>query len=182
MSGPADGRTTDSRTALLVIDVQVNQVEDWPVLHAPAMLAGIVALVERARAAGVPVVFVQNDGGDGEPDLPGTPGWALHPALGCRPEEAVVRKTTTDSFHETGLAELLAARGIDRLVICGFQTDWCINATVRRAAAEGYATTLVSDLHSTMDQGREDPAVTIERHNRELGALVTLLEAAAVTF
>jgi hypothetical protein len=177
MSGGVGGRT-----ALLVVDVQVNQVEDWPVLHAQAMLAGIVALVERARAAGTPVIFVQNDGGEGEPDVPGTPGWALHPALGRRPDEAVVRKTTTDSFHETGLAALLAADGIDALVVCGFQTDWCIDATVRRAAADGYATTLVADLHSTMDQGREDPALTIERHNRELASIVTLRTAAEVAF
>ena len=169
-------------TALLVVDVQVNQIDDWPVLHAPAMLQGIVGLIGRARAAGVPVVFIQNDGGDGEPDVPGTPGWALHPALGRRPDEPVIRKTTTDSFHETELAATLGRLGVRELVVCGFQTDWCINATVRRAATLGYLTTLVGDLHSTMDQGREDPAETIERHNRELATLVAVREAASLPF
>jgi nicotinamidase-related amidase len=82
---------------LLIVDAQVNQFEaPMAVYDGPAILARLKNLVARARAANVPVAFIQNDGGEADPDLPGTPGWALHPDLLPVGSEKVYRKTTTD--------------------------------------------------------------------------------------
>lgn len=168
---------------LLVVDAQVNQFEPPMAVHdGPVILRRLKELVSRARAAGVPVAFVQNDGSEIDPDFPGTPGWALHPDLLPADGERVYRKTTTDSFHETGLLDDLRAAGITELVIAGMQSNHCIDATVRRAASEGFAVTLVSDAHSTFSFTDEPAAAIIARQNAALGALVSLATTAEVTF
>ena len=66
---------------------------------------------------------------------------------------------------------MLQARGIDRLVICGLQTDYCVNATVRQAHALGYDVVLAADAHSTVDNGSMAAEQIIANHNNRLGRL-----------
>ncbi|MFM8690034.1 MAG: cysteine hydrolase family protein [Candidatus Limnocylindrus sp.] len=167
---------------LLIVDAQVNQFEPPMAVHdAPAILSRLVHLVGWAREAEVPVTFIQNDGSEVDPDFPGSPGWALHPELRPVGHEKVYRKTTTDSFHETGLLEDLRAAGVTTLVIAGMQSDHCINATTRRAVREGFRVTLVSDTHSTFSFTEEPAAAIISKQNQALGAIATLATATEVT-
>lgn len=138
----------------------------------PQILERLKSLVKGARAAHVPVAFIQNDGGEVDPDFPGTPGWALHPELLPIGIEKVYRKTTTDSLHETGLLEDLRAAGVTDLVIAGMQSNYCIDATTRRAVQEGFNVTLVSDAHSTFSFTDEPAAVISARINQELARIV----------
>src|SRR5260221_214020 len=95
------------------------------------------------------VLYVQhNERGGMEP---GMPMWQIHPAVTPREGEPVIQKESPDSFHETRLQEELEARGIKRLVITGGQTQYCVDTTVRRAAAQGYDVLLASDAHTTED-------------------------------
>jgi nicotinamidase-related amidase len=168
---------------LLIVDAQVNQFEPPMAVHdGPAILARLQSLVARARAAQVPVAFVQNDGSEIDPDFPGTPGWELHPQLRPIGDEKTYRKTTTDSFHQTGLLEDVRKAGVTSIVIAGMQSDHCIDATVRRAAAEGLDVTLVSDAHSTFSF-TDEPAERIRaRQNEALSGIATLAAEAEVTF
>jgi len=166
---------------LLIVDAQVNQFEPPMAVHdGPIILDRLKRLVARARAASVPVAFIQNDGGEADPDLPGTPGWALHPELLPAGSEKVYRKTTTDSFHETGLLEDLRATGVTDLVIAGMQSNYCIDATARRAAKEGFSVTLVSDAHSTFSFTEEPAAEISARINQELAQIVSCKPETAV--
>lgn len=132
-------------TALVVIDLQVGVVVGCH--DADAVLGRTAALVDRARTAGVPVVWVQD-----EQDFPfGTDAWRLAPPLTRRDDEPLVRKTYRDAFADTDLRALLDARGIDRLVVVGAQSDYCVRTTTQRAAADGYDVTLVGDAHTTTD-------------------------------
>lgn len=168
---------------LLIVDAQVNQFDPPMAVHdGPAILTRLKRLVARARAANVPVAFVQNDGGEADPDLPGTPGWALHPELLPHGSEKVYRKTTTDSFHGTGLLQDVRAAGVKDLVIAGMQSNYCIDATTRRAVQEGFSVTLVSDAHSTFSFTDEPAAAIIEAQNIALGALATLATTEEVAF
>jgi nicotinamidase-related amidase len=168
---------------LLVVDAQVNQFEPPMAVHESLLILGrLKNLVERARAAGAPVAFIQNDGGEVDPDFPGTPGWALHPGLLPVGSEKVYRKTTTDSFHETGLLGDLRAAGVTDLVIAGMQSNYCIDATTRRAVQEGFNVTLVSDAHSTFSFTDEPASAIIEAQNAALGALVPLAKSMEVSF
>ena len=137
--------------ALLIIDVQhaLCGGADACFDHS-GVVARINALSERARALDVPVIFVQHEEPEGDFRY-ASDGWQLAPALHAEEGEARVRKTTPDSFNGTGLAALLRERGITGLVICGMQTDFCVDTTVRRALAEGYDVVLAADAHTTMD-------------------------------
>lgn len=165
--------------ALLVIDMQVGLLDDdtFPMLEARELVERCAGLVKRARAAAVPVIFVQHC--EQEPPLePGSPGWMLVPALGSQAADMVVLKRTPDSFHETGLQQLLEQRGVKRLVVCGLQSEFCIDTTVRRAFSLGYQTTLVKDGHSTCDSRLLTAEQIIAFENRVLGGWFAKLQTA----
>src|SRR5690242_3826024 len=106
-------------TALLVIDVQVGLIEENnPVYQAGAILERIAGLIAQARAAGTPVIYVQDKDVGGV----GTPAWQVHPAVAPLPSELAIRKAWSDSFYETTLEAELQARGITQLVIVGMKT------------------------------------------------------------
>jgi nicotinamidase-related amidase len=127
-------------------------------------------------------IYVQNNGSEGEPDMPGTPGWQIHPAVTPETGDIVIQKRTPDSFHETNLQSELEARQIRRLIIAGMQTDMCIDATSRRAHELGYDVTLVKDAHSTFDGGGRTAAQIIAQYNDALRAVVKVEEASNITF
>ena len=134
-------------TALLVIDVQNGVVN-----HAhnrDEVVANVAALVDKARAAGVDVVWVQHSS---EHMPKETDGWQFVPELKVAEGEPVVHKTYADSFEETDLEEVLAGKGIGGLVVSGAQTDECIRSTLHGAVVRGYDALLVSDAHTTEDQ------------------------------
>jgi len=138
-------------TVLLVIDVQRALFDPEPrPFEADAVVARINALTERARAADVPVVFVQHETPKG-PLVLGSDGWKLEANLKVAPRDAVVRKATPDAFLRTELEDLLGQWNIDHVVVCGYASECCVDSTVRRAAALGYAVTLASDAHTTHD-------------------------------
>ena len=174
------------KTALLIVDLQVAMFEsesDPPIHDAHGLLQRAGELIARARAAGVPVIYVRHDGGPGDPLEAGRPGWDIHPVLEPAADEVIVEKRAPDSFFETELGELLAEQSIERLVIAGAQTDYCINATCRRAAALGYDTLLVADTHSTWGSGGKTAEQIIATYNAELGDLgVRLAPSGTVTF
>ncbi|MFM9844873.1 MAG: cysteine hydrolase family protein [Dongiaceae bacterium] len=174
-----------SKTALLIVDLQVAMFEsesEPPIHDAHGLLQRAGGLIARARNAGVPVIYVRHDGGPGDPLEAGRPGWDIHPVLEPAADEVIVEKRAPDSFFETELGELLAERGIERLVIAGAQTDYCIDATCRRAAALGYDTLLVADTHSTWGSGGKTAEQIIAAYNAELGGIVRLVQSGGVEF
>lgn len=132
--------------ALLVIDVQNGVVTGAP--GRDAVVANIVTLVGKARAASVPVVWVQHDD---EQLVRGSEAWQLVPELAPDPAEPLVHKHYGDSFEGTTLEEVLADRGVGHVVVTGAQTDACIRSTLHGAFVRGYDVTLVRDAHTTED-------------------------------
>jgi len=171
-------------TALLVIDVQNGMfAEDHPVYQGAGLLDTIGDLLTKARAAQVPVIYIQHNGGPGHPLEPGSVGWPIHPAIAPAEGEPVIGKTTPDSFHETMLQQELEARGVVKLVVAGIQTECCVDTTCRRAASLGYQTTLVRDAHSTWDSRTLSAAQIIAHHNDALdGWFVTPKLASEIGF
>ncbi|MFI5607298.1 isochorismatase family protein [Amycolatopsis sp. NPDC051903] len=134
------------KTGLLVIDVQNGVVG-----HAherDKVVANIGALVDKARAAGVDVVWIQHNSDEMPRD---SAQWQYVPELERRESEALVQKEYGDSFEDTDLESVLSARGIGRLFVTGAQTDECIRSTLHGAIARGYDATLVGDAHTTED-------------------------------
>jgi nicotinamidase-related amidase len=156
------------KQALLIIDVQNAVVAGAHALD--ATLAVIADLAARARAAGVPVLYLQHTDAS-EPKMNhGADGWQIHPAVRPEPDETVIEKTASDGFYATPLKAELMRRDISRLVICGAQTEFCVDATVRAALSAGYDVTLAADGHTTGD-GVLHAQNTIAHHNQALGWL-----------
>ena len=133
-------------TALIVTDVQNDVMAGTH--NRDAVIANIAALVDRARDAQVPVVWVQHSG-DEMPE--GSDGWQYVAELSQDESEPVIHKRYADAFEETDLEEVLAARLVGRLIVTGAQTDECIRATLHGAIVRGYDATLVGDAHTTED-------------------------------
>src|SRR5215469_17375097 len=134
-------------TALLVIDVQNGVVAGAP--RRDDVIATINALIGKARAQDVPVIWVQHaDDGD---LAPGSEAWQYVPELAREDPEPLVHKRYGDSFEDTNLESLLAERGVGHLVVSGAQSDACIRSTLHGAFTRGYDVTLVSDAHTTED-------------------------------
>jgi nicotinamidase-related amidase len=132
--------------ALLVIDVQngvVGQAYDRD-----RVVANIAALVDRARDAGTDVIWVQHTSDELPRD---SERWQYVDELAPADSEPLVHKRYADSFEETDLEPVLAARGVGRLFVSGAQTDECIRATLHGAIVRGYDATLIGDAHTTED-------------------------------
>jgi nicotinamidase-related amidase len=133
-------------TALLVIDVQNGVV--GAAHDRDNVVANIGTLIDKARAAGVDVVWIQHRSEELQPD---SEPWRYVPELERQDSEPLVHKAYADSFEDTELESILAARGIGRLVVSGAQTDECVRSTLHGAIVRGYDATLVADAHTTED-------------------------------
>jgi nicotinamidase-related amidase len=139
-----------NKGVLLVVDVQVGVMKEaW---EAPRVIGNVARAVERARAAGVPVIWVQHSADELIPD---TPGWHWVPELVPAENETLIRKAFNSAFERTPLDEELGRLGATHITLAGAATNWCIRATAYGALDRGYDLTLVKDAHTTgtMDLG-----------------------------
>ncbi|TAJ42011.1 MAG: cysteine hydrolase [Reyranella sp.] len=152
--------------ALIIIDMQQGAFGEGPPKHDAAGLIGrLNKLADAVRARGGAVVFIQHDGPPGDPFHPDQPGWKLVEDLGPHPADTVIRKKSCDAFLETSLEEFLRLRSIDRLIITGWATDYCVDTTVRSALARGYPTVVPSDGHTAANRPHLPAEKIIEHHN-----------------
>ena len=167
--------------ALLIIDVQRNMLEPpEPVPAAPLVRPVLESLLDRARADGTLVVHVQNDGPTGEIDEPHTEPWELvfTPIEG----EHIVNKTEGNAFAGTTLVGVLDNAGVDRVVVAGMQSNYCVEQTSRGALQRGLAVVLVSDGHATYDEIMPAAELSAGVETELARAGVTVLPSTAITF
>ena len=85
--------------ALLIIDMQKgNFSEQNPTCKGNNFLNKVKSLIKKARDAGVTIVYVQHNGGKGDPDEYGTAGWQIHPSISPLKEDIIVQKQFPDAF------------------------------------------------------------------------------------
>lgn len=151
-----------NKSALLIIDAQANMfAEDFAVYRGEEILQTIQRLIEKARKTETAVIFVRNNGPTGEPDEPHTPGWEIHPTLTLLPDDIVLDKNTSDTFASTALQQILEEKEFSSLIICGMQTEMCVQSTTHRALELNYQVTIVADGHTTFDFPDEPPVAQI---------------------
>ncbi|MCP3718270.1 isochorismatase family protein [Paraburkholderia sp. CNPSo 3281] len=174
-------------TALLVIDFQKELIDTEPLPGDIAMIsANINALMQRARHAGAPVVLIQHE--DDTALVCGSDAWALSATLATELRDHLIGKRTPDSFLGTGLAALLAAHAVKHVVICGYASEFCVDTTVRRAAANGLTVTLAADAHTTHDKPHANAALIRAHHNatlsnmRSFGPKISAVRTAEIAF
>jgi nicotinamidase-related amidase len=145
---------------LLVVDVQNGVMA--AAHEKDKVIANIKTLVSKARAAGLPVVWVQHS--DAEL-IEGSEAWGIVTELKPAEGEKRVLKHHNSSFEETGLEDILKEAGASRIVLAGAATNWCIRATAYAALDRGYDLCLVKDAHTTesieFQEGRKIAAADI---------------------
>lgn len=166
-------------TALLVIDVQAGLfTKPTPLYNAAQLLANLNSLVERAHAAGVPVIYVQHS--DKNFLVKDSPAWQFHAEIRPQAGDLIVHKQHGNAFEDTCLEAELARLNVGHLVVTGLVTHGCVRATCLGAQKAGYRVTLVSDGHSSFS---DKAAALIEEWNTKLSqAAVTLQTAAEISF
>lgn len=150
-------------SAVIVVDVQNGVVGNAH--ERDTVVAAIGRLVDKARNARVPVVWVQDIGDD---RVPGTEPWQIVPELAPGQDEPRLDKRYGDSFEGTDLKAILTGLDVGRLFIAGAQTDACIRSTLHGAFVRGYDTILVADAHTTEDLtewGAPSPEAVIRHTN-----------------
>ena len=160
-----------NKGVLMVVDVQVGVLrEAW---EAPRVIANVAHAVERARAQGVPVLWVQH----ADHNLAhGSADWQWVPELVPAPGEPLFHKQFNSSFEQTALEAELARLGATHIVLAGASSNWCIRATAYGALERGYDLTLVNDAHTT-DTMKLDDGTSVQADGvvRELNIAMTWL-------
>lgn len=156
---------------LLIIDTQLGFfTKPKEKLHAAEeTLQKIKSLLNKARTAKIPIIFIQHDGQKGGSLDPSGPGWKIHPAIAPRAGEKIIQKKTPSVFVGTSLDADLKQGSIKTLIIAGLQSDYCVDSTVRHASFLGYKVVLVKDAHSTFDSEILQAPQIIAHHNQILG-------------
>jgi nicotinamidase-related amidase len=124
--------------AILVIDIQnfyfpggrSELVDPIPAAQKAA------AAIEHARQSGQPVIYLQHRSAS---------GMEINDIVRPEEGEAVFIKEEVNSFLGTGLKDYIDKSGIDTLVVCGMQTQMCVEAAVRAAHDFGYHVILLHD-------------------------------------
>lgn len=144
------------RVALVVIDLQrgFDEAVFWGPRNNPSCEANVGVLIAAWRGAGQPVVFVRHHWDeDGSPLRPGEPGGEFKDVIEGDPD-LLVTKTVHSSFHgDPDLGGWLRGAGIERIVVCGIQTNVCCETTARVGSDLGFDVSFAIDATHTFDLG-----------------------------
>lgn len=158
-------------TALIVVDVQniMFETPGFPLYNGEQVLENIKQLIAKARAASVPVVYIQHTtegiGSEFEKD---SHNWQINPAIAPKEGDTISLKYSYDAFLNTELDAKLKMLGAEKLIFCGLQTEVCVDTTVRSAKAHGYESVLVGDAHSSYDNAVMKAKDIVAHHNNVL--------------
>ena len=182
----------DAKAALIVVDVQNDFADPkggLSVAGAPGVITTINGEIKSARNNGGLVVYTMDwhppstphfakDGGIWPVHcVAGTWGAELYPELDVPEDPVTIKKGTngedgysgfttrdpvTGETKPTELEQLLRDRGIERVVICGLATDYCVNTTALDAIRLGFETQVLTDACRPVDLKKGDGRRAIE--------------------
>lgn len=140
---------TDSKTALLVVDVQESfcQLHDWRNEEVATFLSRQQALIDGAKAAGHAIVQILHT--DNDPEFRLDSGFVRTLAEIRIEPDVVIHKTRHSAFVGTPLDIWLRERGIGNLIVSGIRTEQCCETTTRHAADLGFAVDYVTEATLT---------------------------------
>jgi len=178
--------------ALLVLDLQeyfLSPDSHAFVPSAPAILPGILDLINAFRRASCPVIFTRHLNTPEDAGMMavwwrdlltrGHPHAGLVEALAAK-AETVIEKSQYDAFHQTGLEELLQSTGVTDVVITGVMTHLCCETTARSAFMRGYRVWFAADGTASYNPDFHLAALRNLSHGFSVPVLVSeLLEALA---
>jgi len=176
----------DQRTALVVVDMQndfADPAGNLAVTDGDAIVPIVNEAVRAALDASALVIATQDWHPESTPHfakdggvwpvhcVAGTWGAELHPSLelpvavpnvrkGANGEDGysgfTMRHPTTGEEIATELEGLLRGRRVERIVVCGLATDYCVKATAIDAIRLGFAVSLLGDAVAAVNLAPDD--------------------------
>jgi nicotinamidase-related amidase len=151
--------------ALLLIDV-INEFDhddgDKLLASMRERLPAMLAVIERARHADVPVVYVNNSEGRWDSDAPALVHRAVDGRGGSevaqiapRDGDRFVLKPRYSAFDHTPLVLVLRELRVERIVVVGAATEMCVVQSAIDARELGFKVTVLADACATVDEEME---------------------------
>ncbi len=180
-------RNIKNQKALIVIDMQMMPFiwKDYggkAIDHEKELLEQIKLMILNARAEGAPVFYIMYTEKGESYRAEGKPLWQVHPEIVPEKEDVIVVKYFADSFFETDLESKLRESQINQLVLCGVQTEFCVDTTCRCAFSRGFEIELAEDGHSTYDSELLRAEQIIQHHNQVLRQFAAVKPANLIQF
>jgi len=167
------------KPALLVIDVQgdiktprYDPARHFPMLQFHEYMQRIPPLITVARASGIPIIFLQEvhhpslidfgrelDGFERIHCIEDSPGNAIAPEMGRRPEDFYIRKRRYSAFFGTELDIYLKGLGARSVLLVGGFTDVCVHYTFADAHQRGLVCRVVKDCVAGSSREAHDAAL-----------------------
>jgi nicotinamidase-related amidase len=160
---------TNDKTALVVVDMQQGFYDtSWgPTTNFPECENNVDRLLAAWSARSMPIVVVRHDSQNpNSPLFVQGPGNALHESVQSVAPDLVVTKTVNSSFYGSpDLGRWLRSRQISQIVVCGIQTNLCVETTARMGGNLGFDVIVPLDATQTFDLAGPDgtviPAATL---------------------
>lgn len=196
-------------TALVVVDMQRDFcTPGWAfdrlgvdISMYPSMISRLVRMIEGARAANVPVIYIQMtvlpnrasespaqirfnlrlhlaSHGEVEPlryTADGSEGQAIIDELAPQPDDLVVKKYRSSGFWGTNLDLLLRSNGIKSVVMTGCTTEGCVESTARDALFNDYYVVVAEDCVASDDRAQHEASLLLMRHRFDLATADEIL-------
>jgi nicotinamidase-related amidase len=159
--------------ALIVVDMQVGLLSGAPKHNLQGVIDRINVISEKVRREGGKVIWIRHCGNAGDGFERRTPGWAFLPDLIRSDEDIVVEKTLNDPYVGTSLSDTLARLRPHRVLVTGWATDFCVDATVRSSVSHNHPVVVVGDAHTLSDRPHLPATAVIAHHNWIWSGLIT---------
>lgn len=151
------------KAALVVVDMQQGFLdESWgPTANYPECENNVERLLAAWSAKNMPVVIVRHDSVQPTSPLSSSgPGNALIPAVAAAHADLFVTKTVNSAFYGTpDLGQWLKSEQINQIVVCGIQSNMCVETTARMGGNLGYDVIVPMDATRTFDLAGPDGTV-----------------------
>jgi len=158
---------------IIIVDMQVGLLDAEPKHDLAGVVDRINSLTAMVRQRSGKVVWVRHCGKTGDRFEPHAAGWAFLPELARQHDDIVIEKTLNDPFAGTPLKETLERIAPGRVLVTGWATDFCVDATVRSTIANDHHVVVVADGHTLSDRPHLNARTIIRHHNWVWGGLIT---------
>lgn len=135
------------KTAMLVVDMQNALILEHP-YDEKRLIKTISQMEQICRDKGIEVIFIRHEDNT---LVPGENGFEIYSKVAPEKDEKIFNKKYNSAFRKTGLREYLQEKGVERLIVTGMQTDFCVDATIKAAFEYGFDVIVPRGGHTTFD-------------------------------
>lgn len=182
-----------TKTALVIVDLQNDFCPggSLAVRDGDQVVPVANRLINRFQRAGLPVFATRDwhpanhssfeaQGGPWPPHcVQGTEGARFHPGLRLPETATIISKATTEKrdaysgFDGTDLASRLKDIGVERIVVCGLATDYCVKATALDGISQGFDVSVVVEGIRGVNVRPDDSEKAIDQMNSAGAAVIS---------